>query len=78
MRTYLHYGDEDAEVEAEIESLPARPIPDAHFREICGLVRLAIVGAVAVALVVVAGNWGLLFDGGTVFGYGVYRLLKEA
>lgn len=76
MRGYIHYGEDDYEVEAEVEH-QNQPMPEAHFRAVCGIIKLAIVGAAAVGVVFLAGTGGLLFDAGIAFMYGFYRLMQD-
>lgn len=76
MRGYIHYGEDDYEVEAEVEH-QTQPMPEAHFRAICGIIKLAIVGTATVCIVFLTGKMGLLFDAGIAFMYGFFRLMQD-
>lgn len=65
MRGYIHYADEDYEVEAEAETAPKvrRPMSDARFRMVCRLIAGGLAGSATIAAALIAGFPGLMMTG---------------
>lgn len=57
MRGYIHYGDEDYAVEAEVGQ---EPMPDAHFKALVRLAYFAVSVAGCVAAIWLVGKDALL------------------